>query len=565
MKNRDKKSMRIELEAIAEDLASGEFLAIIKFLDIDGKGRSIILPRAELDDVKMLEKTLKNTGCFFSPKRSHSVLRKLAKSTKGVERWEFAARTGWHNGHRQFVHPDQVIGKTPDPVLVKPPRRYHGEQSSAVKIVGSHKEWVEHVASRGQYSSRLVLGFCMGLAAPLLDFVDLNSFGVLVHGAGKAGKSTLLVAAGSVSGFGSERDLPNFRATDAALGELPASFNDMLLPINELGLLKGRAAERSERVRDVSYGLAEGRGTTYSKLAPISKGDAERKFRSLALASGEEASEQIAQAAGHTRTIGAAIRWIDICATRDGADDIFDFCPSTVRARDRREWARQQCIALRESCCAHRGVALKHFIRRVIKRRRSLPSQLHRLMDQFINQISDKDDHPAVGHLATCFALIAAAGCLGIRFETLPWTKKFVFKCIKRCYRDARRALRTENDLLKEGLRILKESLNGSQVLDITKKRHHSASAWKTADGFREKTDFGTRATIRGEAFKSWFVDQRQPAIVLRSLRGKNALRGGHGLKSGTSITWAESQPLWPDGSRPRSIVVELRLRRAQR
>src|SRR3979409_573850 len=137
MKDHDKKSMRIELEAIAEDFASGEFLAIIKFLDIDGKGRTIILPRAELDDHRMLEKALKNAGCFFSPKRSHSVLRTLAKSTKALARWEFAARTGWHNGHRQFVHPDQIIGQALGSVLVKPPRRYRGEQSSALKIVGS--------------------------------------------------------------------------------------------------------------------------------------------------------------------------------------------------------------------------------------------------------------------------------------------------------------------------------------------------------------------------------------------------------------------------------------------
>jgi putative DNA primase/helicase len=558
MKNHDKKSMRIELEAIAEDLASGEFLAIIKFLDIDGKGRSIILPRAELDDVRMLEKTLKNAGCFFSPKRSYPVLRKLAKSTKAVARWEFAARTGWHNGHRQFVHPDQVIGNTPNHVLVKPPRPYRGEQSSALKIVGSHKEWVRGVASRAPYSSRLVLGICMGLAAPLLDFVDLNSFGVLVHGVGKAGKSTLLVAAGSVGGYGSERDLPNFRATDAALGELPASSNDMLLPINELGLLKGRAAERSERVRDLSYGLAEGRGTTYSKLAPISKSDAEMKWRSLALASGEEASEQIAQAAGHTRTVGAAIRWIDICATRDGADDIFDFCPNTVSVRDRREWARQQCIALRESCCAHRGVALKHFIRRVIKRRRSLRPQLRSLMNQFIKQISDKDDHPAVRHLATCFALIAAAGCLGIRFKTLPWTKKFVFKCIKRCYRDARRALRTESDLLEEGLRILRDRIR-SRLVVFSPQKPYPNCGWHSADGYQEKTDFGAKVTIRGEAFKGWFADRRQPAIVLRWYRSKNRLTGGHRSQPGTSITWAESQPKWPDGSRPRSIVVNRR------
>jgi hypothetical protein len=35
-------------------------------------------------------------------------------------------------------------------------------------------------------------------------------------------------------------------------------------------------------------------------------------------------------------------------------------------------------------------------------------------------------------------------------------------------------------------------------------------------------------------------------------------LKRGQGLKSGTSITWAESQPQWPDGSRPRSIVIDL-------
>jgi hypothetical protein len=42
------------------------------------------------------------------------------------------------------------------------------------------------------------------------------------------------------------------------------------------------------------------------------------------------------------------------------------------------------------------------------------------------------------------------------------------------------------------------------------------------ADGYREKTHFGMKATIRGEAFKGWFADQRQPAMVLRWLHAKN-------------------------------------------
>ena len=97
----------------------------------------------------------------------------------------------------------------------------------------------------------------------------LPSFGILVHGPAKAGKSTILLAAASVTGYGREQDLPNFRATDAAFGEIPAAFNDSLLPVNELGLLKGSAVEKYLRFRDFTFGFAEGRGTTYSKLAPI--------------------------------------------------------------------------------------------------------------------------------------------------------------------------------------------------------------------------------------------------------------------------------------------------------
>ena len=363
----------------------------------------------------------------------------LARSARNAERWQFAARTGWYHGHRQFVSHQGLVGKARGDRLIKPPRRHPGEHIWPINTHGSHRKWVEHVAKPAQHSSRMVLGICVALAAPFLDFARLNSFGILVHGLGKAGKSTLLLVAGSVIGFASEPDLPNFRSTDAALGEIPASFNDMLCPINELGLLKGGTKERSERIRDLSYGLAEGRGTTYSKHATINRSNASNEWRSIVLASGEEASEDISEAAGHIRAVGAAIRWIDLCATRNGAKDIFDLCPKDVNEKNRTAWVQQQCATLRDSCRTHHGVAFKHFITNIIKHRKTIKPDLRQLMDQFIKQVGGKDDHLAVGHLATCFALIAAAGRLEVRFGTLPWTERFVIKCVRRCYRDARR------------------------------------------------------------------------------------------------------------------------------
>jgi len=93
MKKRVGRSMRISLKAIAEDEASREFEAIIKFRDIDGKYRSLSLPLSELEDIKALKKRLRNRGCNFSKRhvKSETALTNLANSTKDVERWKFAA------------------------------------------------------------------------------------------------------------------------------------------------------------------------------------------------------------------------------------------------------------------------------------------------------------------------------------------------------------------------------------------------------------------------------------------------------------------------------------------
>jgi putative DNA primase/helicase len=162
----------------------------------------------------------------------------------------------------------------------------------------------------------MVLSISVAFAAPLLPMAKLNSFGILLHGRGKAGKSTILLAGASVIGYGLEDDLPNFRATDAAFGELPAAFNHSLAPLNEFALLKGSGTEKYHRLRDLTYGFAEGRGTTYSKLAPID-GSTALQWLSILLATGEETANEIARKAGEIRMVGEAVRWIDLAAMRN--------------------------------------------------------------------------------------------------------------------------------------------------------------------------------------------------------------------------------------------------------
>ena len=153
---------------------------------------------------------------------------------------------------------------------------------------------------------------------------------------------------------------------------------------------------------------------------------------------------------------------------------------------------------------------------------------------------------------AKCIGHIYAAAVIGVRYATLPWSEKLVRKCVVRCYRDARRELKTEADLLRQGLDVL-----GDKIRELPKA---NGTDLKYAEGFKSGGMMRDRATIRAEAFKGWFPDARQASVVLRWLRAQNALpsRPALPLKDGLAIKWAESQPTWPDGSRRRSIVIKV-------
>jgi putative DNA primase/helicase len=543
----------LRMVAIAEDKATKEFFAIMKYRDVDGGVRRVSLPLADLDDTKVLVARLKNLGAHFSSddQANKRAVTKLVASKRKAKRINFAPRVGWYDGYNAFVLPNRVIGAARSGVPIRPPRL--SSHAAAIGRRGEHAEWVRTVAAHAKFSSRMVFAISAALAAPLLKMAELHSFGILLHGPGKAGKSSMLLAAASVVGYGREQDLPNFRATDAAFGEIPAAFNDSLLPLNELGLLKGSVTEKFHRLRDFTYGFAEGRGTTYSKLAPIGGSNCGSKWLSISLATGEETSNEIARNAHEIRMGGESVRWIDLAATRNGAADIFDRIPKNVPEAERAQWAQQRCVKIRAGCRRNHGVAIEQFIEQVIENRKTVQKELKLLRKTFMDRVLDDEDSPVVRHLAKCFGHIYAAAVIGVRFGTLPWSMKTVRKCIEKCYRDARRELKTEADLLRQGLGLLHDK--------IRKLPKANATDLNFAEGFKTGGMMRDKATIRAEAFKGWFPDARQANVVLRWLRVQNALpsRPALPLKEGPAIKWAESQPTWPDGSRRRSVVIKVR------
>jgi putative DNA primase/helicase len=550
---------KLTLLATVEDQANSEFFALIKYRDIYGGVRRVQVSLAELNDLKAMKKLLTNAGAYFSDDDEENLeaLWAVKTSADKAARWVLAPALGWYDDYQHFVRPKGVIGSQPEGVKICPPRKLGGVVSS-MRARGNHENWVEHVAAPAKYSSRMVLAICAAFAAPLLKVVDMGSFAIYLTGASKMGKTTVTLAVGSVIGLGTEDDLPNFRTTDAAFGELPRDFNDSVMPLNEFGLLKGTANERRQRQRELTYGFAEGRGTTYSRLVPVENSGKNAKWSSIIIANGEETSDELAMHAGEIRMAGETVRWIDLPGAKVGCPDVFDRAPSFNSPAKRSAWFAKQCAAIRAGCRRYHGMAHWHFIKRVIGQRQTIRGELVALRDSFVKLVTkDETDH-VVQHLARNFGHIYAAGIQAVRFGTVPWSEDLVLECVRRCYRDARREIKSEADLLRGALRRLRVRAADRTIVltaDQTMPRRLGR-----ADGYRGKGHRSNRITVRADAFKAWFDDPRQPKLVLEWLRSQHCLPSRpKPSKRGQGIVWAESQPQWPDGTRRRSVVIDVK------
>jgi hypothetical protein len=545
-----------KLIAIAEDERTKKFFGVIGFTDVYEKTRSLLVNRADLDNKKLVIETLKNSGAQLPPSTQavESAIESMVNHSDTTEHWKVAASTGWREGHRMYVRPRSIIGKNGPDVHIRPPCTFPGAKPSRLGTRGTFKRWQKTVAEPARYSSRLVFAICAALAAPLLKLAGLNSFGVLISGPAKVGKSTMLLTAGSVIGIGREQYLPNFRITNAALAELPAEFNDCLLPLNELGLMNGRAAERQERLRTFAYGFAEGTGTTYSNF--FLPGQSSLKWSCIALGTSEESADQIAASAGELRMSGEAVRCIDLPAARTGATTLFDFMPKDVPLEERTAWAETMCVKLRKACSKNHGIPMRRLIRLTIKDPKSIANELTTLSQEFTEKVQRKSDGPVARHLARNLAHIYAAGKIGVRLGILPWDASLVLKSMRRCFVDARAAMNTPDDLLRAGLRIFGKQLKGAHVIEW--KKNTPDSKLKNAQAFWVGKGSHYHLTVCAKHFLSWFTDARQSALVLKWLLEKKALAKPAPRSTINGIVWAESQPVWPDGIRRRSIVIDL-------
>lgn len=381
---------------------------VVRIKARDARVSTIILPRESLasggDQARRL---LADAGLTFA--NGQGLKEKLASALMRVHLpagfITLASETGWLDG--RFVLPGETIGAGGERIL------FTGDEGT-LKYArrGTVQKWRGGVAAKAHGNPLLMFALSCGFAAPLLRLLAAEGGGFHFRGASSSGKSTLLVAAGSIWGGDPKGSNIGFghpwRATDNALENLAQAHNDGLLCLDEFTQVEAQAAGAA------AYMLANGEGKRRSR--PDATARPGVRWLLLFLSSGEDGL------AGHVASgprpgrvaAGQELRLLDIAADAGAELGIW-------KTLDESETPARRSEAIKAAALADYGYAGPLFLERMIASRDARLLEAHSIIFDFEKAAKRAGDAGQIDRTARRFAVVAAAGELAATLGVVPW------------------------------------------------------------------------------------------------------------------------------------------------
>jgi hypothetical protein len=542
------KRLNIKKVASIEDQADCTFSEIFEFRDIHGQRRRETIPRSSLTNPSKVRDFLYSKG-FPDTNCSLAEFAALVKSPPR-KRMKRPKASGWQNDTSHVsangVLGEKVEGRIEWAMPSFQPIHYPLPRGPTGDVV----DWVNCVAFECLFSSAGTVAICAGFGAILLRFVDGQSFIINLHGPSKSGKSTILLAAASIIGVGKESELPNFKSTESAVNELLMLYNDLLLPMNESGLLSGGRTKVYSPVRDLSYSVAEGRGKILNARSPYANAAAAGQFKTIVVMTAERSMQQYSEDAGAERDGGEFARIFDLDVRRGADQSIFDLAPLEERGSNA---VVSRCRELREAISRHHGVALPVFIDYLVSLGPALRHRIRDLQNEFVASI-DQSSLPdaAWGHACQSFGMLFAGGVLAAEAYLLQIEPDDLKGILGAVFRDAAKLKPPKEspaDMLGGALRLLKEQKR-------LVKRSHTSTFGSEVAGFWQKRGKEVVFQIHSARLRESLGSDARLEAVLRYLCDRKAIRGQKSSKA-PKTSLAEQCTVggrWPDGSRYRTF-----------
>ena len=321
--------------------------------------------------------------------------------------WRVVSRSGWQHG--AYVLPNaEVVGSPADPVF------FNGRSASAnaYRISGTVAEWQEQVGTLARGNVCMMLGVACSLAAPLLDLVEADSFGVHLFGNSGTGKTTIGMMANSVWGHPEELKL-SWYSTALGLANEAAAHNDGLMSLDEIG--------QSTKPKDVAtsaYALFNGVG----KIQGAKDGGNREamRWRVLALSTGEKDLETFLHEAGEKVHAGHLVRLLNVPI--QPIANIHGLADSRAHA-DAVQQAAKRCY----------GTLGREWVSYLANHRDQVINAIKNTVNTWQARLPEKASDQ-VRRVASRFAILEAALVCGVSFT--GWTPDECKEAVLRCFND---------------------------------------------------------------------------------------------------------------------------------
>lgn len=320
--------------------------------------------------------------------------------------------------------------------------RYESPTALTTRLAsrGTLKSWRQEVGKRALKSSRVMTAICATFAAPLLKILEIRPFGIVVFGGTRDGKTTTEIATASVIGIGTEQGLPKWALTEAALQEICRMFNDLVLPLDDIALVKGNSKAKYQVVQDMAYRFSIGGQVQISTRGMRALGELPMRtegYRSIIVTSSEKAIYELAEEAGVERMGGEALRLIDLPASRQGSAGVWDRLAAGDLAGDLLKLGSELSEELKTACRDNHGAVIGRFLESFLGNKKEAISAAKKAIVTFKKLAGSEDHDKQAQGMVEAFAALYAGGSLAVKFNVVPWNRKELRDAVLTCCRDA--------------------------------------------------------------------------------------------------------------------------------
>lgn len=391
--------------ALFRDVKNTGWGRLLQFKDTDGHAHEYVLNAANVSkDESVLISALRHEGLTITTQKQHHFrLIDYLLNTKPLTNRKIRStnKTGWYT-NSLFVTQLECFGEIDEEVVYDGKTTHH-----SFAVSGTSKQWQESI---GRYCvGNPILTFCtsMAFAAPLLKPLECENGGFNLMGESSIGKSSALKVATSVFGRPEKgHAIQQWNATVNAMEAIGSAYNDILLPLDEIGQATGH--DIGNTIYMLGNGMGKGRMTSNAELRN------RQTFRALFLSSGERTLEAHMGEAGKSVRAGQEVRLVDIVADMGMNYGIYCNIHGFKNSHDFNEY-------ILGNLQQFYGSPMVTYLQHLVNLPEYAIERMQKLIANFINESVPEGADGQVKRIAARFALVACGGELATDMGITGW------------------------------------------------------------------------------------------------------------------------------------------------